>query len=258
MVLEVCAAVLVALQLLLTWYALDDLPATVVPYFSPASASGMLPGAGIEARLWVWMVLGLWAMFFGTSLWLYRTTGSSPIPILSVGAFALLAVLRAGVIALNLNPALTPAKVLFRSLVAGLVVMLLGIMLERWRTKKRLVPALMRPALYDEPTPRGPYYFVLVLLGMGLPWLLFPRRIKVLAEGVVAITPTTYLWIPAPALTRIEEAGLLQAIVGSGLNLATSPGKAVRLWRRRRWIPLVLSVVDRPRFMGVIRKIGDI
>ncbi len=257
MVLEVCAAALVVLQLILTWYALDDLPSTVVPYFGPARATVGLPGAGIEARLWMWMVLGLWAMLLGTSLWLYRMTGSSPLPIVSVGAFAVLAVLRAGVIAMNLNPGLSPQRVLFRAVVAGTAVLVLGILLERWRTKKRLVPALMREALYDEPTPRGVYYFVLVVLGMGIPWLLLPRRIKVMSEGVVAITPTTFLWIPAPALERVEEATRFQAVVGSGLNLVTSPGNAVRLFRRRRWIPLVLSVVDRPRFLRIIGDLGD-
>lgn len=254
--LELCAAVLVLVQLGLSWYALDDLPGTVVPYFGPARSILGLPGAETEARLWIWMVLGLWAMLLGSSLWLYRATGSSPVPIVSVGLLAFLAVLRSGVIALNLNPGLAPGRMLLRAVTAGVAALLLGVVLERWRTRRLLVPALMRPARYDEPTPRGMYYVLVTLLGAGLPWLFFPTRIKVMTDGLVAITPVGYLWIPAPAVHEADAANLVQAVLGTGLNFTTSPSSSVRLWRRRRWLPIVLSVVDRPRFLAVLTGIG--
>jgi hypothetical protein len=249
--LELCAGVLVLMQIGLSRLAIDDLPSTVVPYFSPSGLG--LPGAETEARLWIWMVIGFWSVLLGTSLWLHRAAGSSPVPIITVAALAFLAVLRAGVIALNLDPALTPSRVLFRAATAGLVVLLLGAGLERWRTRQRLVPALMRPAAYDEPAPRGPYYVLVGLLGLGLPWLFLPTRIRVMDDGLVAVTPVSYLWLPAPAIEAVEEASAAQAVLGTGINLVTSPLASVRIRRRRRWLPFVLSAADRPRFIAALR-----
>lgn len=249
LVLELCAAILVLAQPAMTWFSLEHLPATVVPYFGPGRGALGLPGAALEARIWLWMVTGLWALLIGTSLLLYRAVRSTPIPIVSVGSLAFLAVLRSGVIALNLNPDLSPGRTLLRALAAGAVAVLLGATLERWRTRRRLVPALMRPALYDEPTPRGAYYWLLVAIGGGLPALFLPSRVKLMDEGLVAITPVSHLWLPAPALERAAAAPWPAAVFGSGFNLTTAPLSSVRLFRRRGWLPLVLSVKDRDRFL---------
>jgi hypothetical protein len=257
-VLELCAALLVLAQPALTWISSEYMPATVLPFYGPGQGASGLAITATEAGLWTWLVIGLWSMLLGISLVFYRAVSSTFIPILSVSGMAFLAVLRAGVISLNLTPDLSPARVLLRAVTSAIAVLILAALLERWRSRKLLVPALMRPALYDEPAPLGIYFAVICLLTSGLSWIFVPSRVKVMDRGLVAITPVSYLWLPAAAIERAEAATRLQAVLGGGINLATTPTSSIRLILRRRWFPVVVSVADRDRFLQVIRDLtGD-
>lgn len=259
--LELCALALALGQVALSWAAIDRLPSTVVPFFGLGGGGGAgLPGAAAEAHVWTWAVLGLWAILTVGSLLLYRAVRSSPIPVLSVGLLAHLAVMRAGMIALNLDPALSPRQVLLRAAGTGLVAALLGAAVERWRSRKKLPPALVAPARYDEPTPRDLSFYLVTALGAGIPLLLVPTRVRVIDDGVLAITPVSYFVVPAAAIERAERSGWLQALAGPGVNLAASPGSAVRIFRRARRFPVVLSVADPDRFLAAVeatRAAGD-
>jgi len=251
--LEGCVFILVAGQIAMTWLALDRLPSTVVPY-GPTGAALGLPGAALEAQMWTWMVLGLWSLGLGLGLVSYRVSGASPVPVLTSALFAALAVLRAGVIGLNLNPDLGQTAVFVRAVVAGGAVLLLAAGVEQWRTRKRLRHALTRKPRYDEPSPRGPFYWEMA--ACLVPYVLLPTRLRVIDEGLVAITPLTYLYVPLAAVAEARAVGPLPALLGGGVNLATSPGSAVRIKVRGRLLPLTLSVVDRPRFLAALG-LGD-
>lgn len=252
--LELVVVILVVVQIALSWIALERLPGTTIPYYGPARSMG-LAAAVIEARIWTWTIVGLWSMMIGSSLLLYRAIRSTPIPIFSVSLFALLAVLRAGAIALNLNPGLSPRQVLLRALLAGVIALMLSVMVERWRSRKKLPPALVAKARYDESTPRGTIFFTVVILGLGIPLLLIPSRVRVLAAGVLVVTPVSYFMIPAAAVTRVERAGRLQALFGAGVNLTGDPASAVRIFRAKRFFPLVMSVTDPDRFVEALSEI---
>lgn len=249
MALEVTAAVLAAGQLAMTWLALDRLPETVLPY-GPTGGGAVVAGAGLEAELWTWAVLALWALSIGSSLLVYRLAGSSPLPVLTAPVFAALLVLRAGVIGLNLDPGLTPARAVFRAVATGLVVLLAAGLAEAHRTRRRVRPALVREALYDEPAPRGPYYWALA--STLLPYVVLPTRIRVIEEGLLALTPVSYLFVPREAIVEARAVGPAVAVLGGGLNLATSPKGAVRIRVRGRLLPLVLSVAHRDQFLGAL------
>lgn len=251
-ILELSAAALVAAQLLLSWLALDRLPSTVVPYFGPGRAVMGLPGAEAEARLWLWMVVGLYAMLLGGSLVMYRAIRSTPIPIVAVGAFAFLAVLRAGAISLNLNPAMSPKQALLRALLAGVVALLLGVAVERFRSRRLLPPLLIGKSDYDERTPRGTAHILVAILGLGVPLLVMPTRVRVTERGVVVVTAVSFFTVPAIVIDRVERAPALQALFGAGINLASTPSAAVRIFRRGRFFPLLISVSDRERFLEVV------
>lgn len=251
--LESIVLILVVVQIVLSWIALDRLPGTTVPYYGPARSMG-LPAAVVEARIWTWTVVGLWSMMIGASLLLYRSIRSTPIPIFSAALFALLAVLRAGAIALNLNPTLSPRQVLLRGILAGVITLMLAVMVERWRSRKKLPPALITRARYDEATPKGASFVTVVILGLGIPFLLIPTRVRVIAAGVLVVTPVSYFLIPGAAVARVERAGMLQALFGAGINLTGNPASAVRLFRTKRFFPLVMSVTDPDRFIDAVRE----
>jgi hypothetical protein len=255
--LELCALALALGQVALSWAALDRLPSTVVPFFGLGAGGGGagLPGAEAEALVWTWAVLGLWAILAGGSLLLYRAVRSSPIPVLAVGLLAHLAVMRAGMIALNLDPALSPRQVLLRAATTGLIAALLGAAVERWRSRKKLPPALVARARYDERTPRDLAFYLVAALGAGIPLLLLPTRVRVIDDGVLAITPLSYFVLPAAAIERVERAGWLQALAGPGVTLAASPGSAVRIFRRARRFPVVVSVTAPDRFLAAVEEI---
>jgi hypothetical protein len=250
--LELCAFALAAGQVALSWAALDGLPNTVVPYFGLGGGSAGLPGAVAEARVWSWAVVGLWSILACASLLMYRAIRSTPVPVLAVGLLAHLAVLRAGMIALNLDPNLEPRGVLLRATATGVVAMLLGATLERWRSRKKLPRALVARAAYDERTPRDLAFYLVAVLGLGIPLLLVPTRVRVFDDGVLAITPVSYFLLPAAAIERAERAGRLQALAGAGINFAASPGAAVRVFRRARHFPVVFSVSDPDRFLAAV------
>lgn len=251
--LEGIAALLVVAQLIFSLIALDQLPNTVVPYFSPGRSALGLPGAEYEARVWSWTIIGLWAMLLGASLISYRSLRSTPVPVVSVGLFAALAVLRAGVIALNLNPLLSPRLVLLRALATGAAAALLAAAVERFRTRKRLVPALVARASYDEPTPRGAVFTLVAVLGAFIPLVLVPSRVRVTERAVVVITPVSFFLLPLVTIESAERVGPLQALFGAGINLASHPRRAVRL-RRRGALSVVVSVTDPDRFLEALER----
>ena len=250
--LEFSAFVLVVAQLFLSWLALDRLPSTVIPYFGLGGGSIGLPAAAAEARLWVWMVVGLWAMLITASVLMYRAIQTTPIPIVSVSALAFLAVLRAGAISLNLNPVASPKQVLLRAILVGVVAFLLGVAVERFRSRKQLPPLLIGKALYDERAPRGLAYYAIMGLGLGVPALFVPVRARVIDSGVLVITAVSHFSIPRVSIERIERATPLQSLFGAGVNFAASPTQAVRIFRRGRLFPVVFSVAKRDRFIEAV------
>ena len=237
----------------MSWLVLDRLPSTVVPY-GPAGGA-FVAGAGLEAELWTWTVIALWALGLAGSLLVYRQVGSSPLPLLAVSVFATLLVFRAGAIGLNLDPGLSPGRVVFRAAVTGSLVLLIAGLAEQHRTRRRLRPALVAPARYDERAPRGLYYWALV--GTVLPYVVLPTRIRVVDEGLVVVTPVSYLFVPLRAIAEARPIGVAAALTSSGLNLATSPRGAVRIRLRARLLPLVLAVVDRDRFLAALELPGS-
>jgi hypothetical protein len=66
------------------------------------------------------------------------------------------------------------------------------------------------------------------------------------------ITAVSYFLLPAAALERTERSHRLQALAGPGVNLAASPGSAVRIFRRARRFPVVLSVTAPDRFLAAV------
>ena len=252
-VLEATALLLVVAQLLLSWIALERLPSTVVPYFHLGGLTATAPDAGAEAQLWTWTVLALWTVMVTGSVALYRLLGASPLPIVSVGLLTFLALLRAGVIALNLSPHLSPPRALLRAVATGLVAAILAGLLERWRSRQRLAPLLVGESSYDEPTPRPWSYHVICVLGLGAPWLLMPTRLRMTNLGLVAITPVTYFLVPRQAIRKAETITRIQALLGQGVNVATDYDSALRIWRHKRLFPLVMSASRRDQLIALLQ-----
>jgi hypothetical protein len=245
---------LVVAQLLLSWIALERLPTTVVPYFHLGGLTATAPDASAEARLWTWTVLALWTVMVTGSVALYRLLGASPVPIVSVGLLTFLALLRAGVIALNLSPHLSPQRVLLRAAATGVVAAILAGLLERWRSRQRLAPLLVEESSYDEPTPRPWSYNLICVLGLGLPWLLLPTRLRMTSPGLVAVTPVTYFLVPREAVRQAESITRVQALLGQGVNLASDYDSALRIWRHRRLFPLVISAKGRDQLVALLEQ----
>ena len=141
-----------------------------------------------------------------------------------------------------------------RSTVTGLVVLLLGVIVERWRSRKKIPPALVTKATYDERIHKSAATWIIVLLGLGIPLLFTPERVRVIGEGIVVVTPVGYFLLPMVAIDRVERSGRLQALLGAGVNLAGDPSTAVRIFRKRRLFPVVISVEDPKRFIDVVHK----
>ncbi len=136
--------------------------------------------------------------------------------------------------------------------VAVWVALLLGAALEQWRTRKGIRPALARRALYDEKPPRGGYYWMMAAL--VLPSLVLPTRVRVLEEGLVVVTPTSYLFVPSGALIEARPTAWYEALLRGGVNLVSEPRKAVEIRRRGRVLPLMISVEDRERFLEALAR----
>jgi hypothetical protein len=247
--LEACAALLAAAQVALGVVALDRLPTTVVPYFGPGSVSG-LAGAGDEARLWASMIGGAWVLLLCVGVLMYRSVRSTPLPILSVTLLASLAVLRAGALSLNLDPSASPRGALLRAGVTAVAVLGLAASVERSRSRARLAPALVAPATVESGAPRGPARWIVAALGLGVPLLFAPERVRVIAAGVLVVTPVSYFLIPRSAVERVERVPPLLALIATGINLASDPARTVRVVRRGRALPVLFSVADPDAFVG--------